>query len=471
MKEVILPKFGFTQETAQIVRWIKRAGDAVEQGDPIAEVTTDKVNMEVEAPASGILDGLQFPEGAEVPVATVIAYVRKEAERPGDRATGRTDGRTDRQTDGQTDGRTSRPVDQSTPRPGATPLAAKVAAERGVNVNAVVGTGPGGKVTRRDVETHAPMGRGDGGTVERWDGGPDGRTERLSATPAARRLAREHDIALGSVPGSGPSGRVQGSDVLAYARRSDDPTSRTADQPTPRLPDPSTTRRRLTGMRRTIATRLQQSMQQAPHVYFEAVVDVSAAEALRAKVNGRLGKEAPRVSLTAVIAKACAWALLRHPLVNSRLEGAAGAEEIVLSETANLGIAVALDEGLIVPVVKQVEAKGLAQLAVELGDLAERARTNRLRADDLTEGTFTLSNLGMFGVNRFTAIINPPQVAILAVGAVRRSLVPGPDDAPVVRPLMTVTLSADHRVVDGAVAARFLQDVRAAVEEPGLGLM
>jgi pyruvate dehydrogenase E2 component (dihydrolipoamide acetyltransferase) len=122
-------------------------------------------------------------------------------------------------------------------------------------------------------------------------------------------------------------------------------------------------------------------------------------------------------------------------------------------------------------VVKQVEAKGLAQLAVELGDLAERARTNRLRADDLTEGTFTLSNLGMFGVNRFTAIINPPQVAILAVGAVRRSLVPGPDDAPVVRPLMTVTLSADHRVVDGAVAARFLQDVRAAVEEPGLGLM
>ncbi len=429
MKEVVLPKFGFTQETAQIVRWIKRAGDAVEQGDPIAEVTTDKVNMEVEAPASGILDDLQFPEGAEVPVATVIAYVRREAERL-----------------------EARP----TPRATATPLAAKVAAARGVDVSTVAGTGPHGKVTRRDVETHAPP-------VERGDGGTDGRTERLSASPAARRLAREHDIALQRVPGSGPSGRIQGSDVLAHARRSAAPTTRPADQPTRRLP--------LTGMRRTIATRLQQSKQQAPHVYFEAVVDVSAAEALRAKVNGRLGPSVPRVSLTAVIAKACAWALRRHPLVNSRLEGAPGTEEIVLSETANLGIAVALDEGLIVPVVKQVEAKGLAQLAVEIADLAERARANRLRADDLAEGTFTLSNLGMFGIDRFTAIINPPQVAILAVSAVRRSLVPGPDDAPVVRPLMTVTLSADHRVIDGAVAAHFLQDVRAAIEDPGLGLM
>lgn len=232
-------------------------------------------------------------------------------------------------------------------------------------------------------------------------------------------------------------------------------------------------------MRRTIATRLQKSFQEAPHVFFEAQIDVTAAEALRAKVNGRLAKDAARVSLTVVIAKACAWALARHPLVNSHLVGAPGQEEIVMNTAVNIGIAVALEAapddptrsgGLIVPVVRGVSDKGLEALASDIADVSKRARGNKLRPDDVSDGTFTISNLGMFGVDRFTAIINPPQVAILAVSAARKQFVPDADGNPVARPIMAVTLSADHRVVDGAVAARFLSDLRAALEDPALML-
>jgi len=249
-------------------------------------------------------------------------------------------------------------------------------------------------------------------------------------------------------------------------------------------------------MRRTIATRLQKSFQEAPHVFFEAQIDVTAAEALRAKLNGRLPKGATRVSLTVLIARACAWALKRHPLVNSHLVGAAGQEDlvgaagqeaVVLNSAINIGIAVALDAapddplgsgGLIVPVVRDVAAKGLEALAVELADLSQRARGNKLRPDDVMDGTFTISNLGMFGIDRFTvfgidrftAIINPPQVAILAVAAARKQFVPDEDGNPVARPIMTVTLSADHRVVDGALAARFLSDLRGVLEDPALML-
>ena len=220
-------------------------------------------------------------------------------------------------------------------------------------------------------------------------------------------------------------------------------------------------------MRRTSATRLQKSFQEAPHVFFDAAIDVTAAEALRAAANARLAKDQPKISLTAILAKACAWALGRHPLLNSWLVG----DEIQVLGPVNLGVAVALDEGLIVPVVKDAAGLGLAQLAAAIADLAERARTNRLRPDDVADGTFTISNLGMFGVDRFTAIINPPQVGILAVSRARAQFVPDEQGRPVSRPILTVTLSADHRVVDGAVAARFLKDLRDGLETPSLLLV
>lgn len=429
-----MPKFGFTQENAQIVRWLKRAGEAVEQGDPIAEVTTDKVNMEVEAPASGILDGLRFVEGDTVPVTEIIAFIRAVNEKLPTLDSGRQTANPQTQTESPA---LSRPSS-------ATPVAQKMAQERGVDVSQITGTGPGGRVTKRDVEAHAttelgkPRAAGD-----------------VRAVPAARRLARELEVELSSVTGSGPRGRIQSADVREVA------------SPATRHPSPDGTLIPFTGMRRTIATRLQKSFQEAPHIFFDAYIDVSAAEALRATLNERLGKEQSRISLTTIIAKACGWALTRHPLVNSRIEG----ENIRLLSEVNVGIAVALEAGLIVPVVLDVPHKGLAQMATEIADVAERARSNRLRPQDVADGTFSISNLGMFGVDKFTAIINPPQVAILAVSRARKQFVPDENDQPRVRPVMTVTLSADHRVVDGAVAARFLQDIRAALEQPALMML
>lgn len=425
-KAVILPKFGFTQESAQIVRWLKQAGEAVEQGEPIAEVTTDKVNMEVEAPAAGILDGLRYAEGDTVPVTEVIAYIRSASEAPIAKTADR------------------RPQAAETadhrPQTAATPVAEKMARDKGIDLRTVTGTGPGGRVTKRDVEAAVAD------------------SVKPRAVPAARRLARELGVDLAAVQGAGPRGRIQSADVrAAYAQAAQAAAPSAVSGPILRtIP--------LTGMRRTIATRLQQSFQQSPHIFFDAHIDATALEALRAQANERLPKDAPRVSVTAIIAKACAWALGRHPMLNSRLEG----ENIVLLRDIHLGIAVALDDGLIVPVVRDATRKGLAQLAAEIAALAERARTNRLRPDDVAGGTFTISNLGMFGVDRFTAILNPPQVGVLAVSAVRRQIVPDEDDRPVARPILTVTLSADHRVVDGAVAARFLKDLRDGLERPAL---
>jgi len=436
-KEVIMPKFGFTQENAQIVRWLKNAGEAVEQGDPIAEVTTDKVNMEVEAPATGILDGLRFAEGDTVPVTAIIAFIRGKDEKLETPASGQPTAEEKPRAESPVAGRPS----------SATPVAHKMAQEMGVDVSQITGTGPGGRVTKRDVEAHVTTELG-----------------KPRAVPAARRLAQELNVDLNTVTGSGPRGRVQSADVREAAK------PQTANEGRPMSPSivrgqPSTIP--FTGMRRTIATRLQKSFQESPHIFFDAYIDVSAAEALRAALNERLGKEQARISLTAIIAKACGWALARHPLVNSRIEG----ENIVLLSEVNVGIAVALEAGLIVPVVQNVPHKGLAQIASEIADLAERARNNRLRPQDVADGTFSISNLGMFGVDKFTAIINPPQVAILAVSRARKQFVPDANDQPVARPIMTVTLSADHRVVDGAVAARFLQDVRAALEQPALMML
>lgn len=419
-----MPKFGFTQEDGQIVRWLKREGDVVEQGEPIVEVTTDKVNMEVEAPESGVLVQVQAQEGDTVPVTQVIAFVA--------------------------------PVNFSTSKPGnlatvnATPIAQRIAREHGIDLSGVRGTGAGGRITREDVEA----------LIESHASGHEPSVEKIRATPNARRLAKQTDVNLASVRGSGPRGRVQGSDVLrAEAQPLVIPPP--AGPPAPLLPRAIP----YAGMRKTIGARLQHSYQQVPHITFDVDVDVTEAEALRTRANAQAARydAVVRVGLTAVIVKAAAWALRRHPLLNSRLD--LEANQIVLNDEVHIGVAVALDDGLIVPVVRHADRKRVPEIAADIAELTRRAKTNMLRPDDLG-GTFTISNLGMFGVDRFTAIINPPESAILAVGRVVKRFVPGANDQPVARPMMTLTLSADHRVVDGAVAARFLADLREAIELP-----
>lgn len=459
--EVIMPKFGFTQETAEIVRWLKHEGDAVEQGEPIAEVTTDKVNMEVEAPASGILAGIRYREGEVVPVTQVIAYVLQ----PGETLPGDPTSPTPSVAPSQV---VPTPAEQSPEAADVpvTPVAARLAEAEGVDLSRIKGTGPGGRITRKDVEEYlATRAEGEG---------------KVRAVPAARRLARELGVDLGQVEGSGPRGRIQSEDV----RRVYEAQARTVTAAPEREPEitkpvapplggetfgvqtPIAEVIPLAGMRKVIAQRMQQSAQQAPHIHLEITVDATAAEALRARANQRLKEGQPKVSLTAVIARACAWALTQHPRLNAWFTATPQGEQIIIPAQVNLGIAVAVEEGLIVPVVRDAARKNLLQLASEISDLVERARANRLKPEDVVEGTFTISNLGMFGIERFTAIINPPQVAILAVGSLRREVVADEQGQVRVRPVFTVTLCADHRVVDGAVGARFLADLREALEQP-----
>jgi pyruvate dehydrogenase E2 component (dihydrolipoamide acetyltransferase) len=434
-KEVIMPKFGFTQETADIVRWLKHEGDPVEMGDLIAEVTTDKVNMEVEAMDSGILAGLKYREGDTVPVAQVIAYILKPGESLPTDAPPPSQPRPDLVSRGA-------PAAEVVPSPiAATPIAMRVAQELNVDLTRVPGSGIGGRITREDVEGFSRRGSTSGGKV--------------CATPSARRAAREQGIELTQVPGTGPHGRVQTPDVILFSQN--------------KTPVEADIHRResivglgteaevvpMSSMRRTIASRLQQSYQQVPHIFFDAEIDMTAIEGLRVYAG--------KVSITAFITRITAWALTKHPFINSRLDGS----NILLMKNINIGIAIALDDGLIVPVIRNADQKPVLQIADEISSLTERAKANQLKLEDLADGTFTISNLGMFGVDRFTAIINPPQTAILAVSRAVKKFVPDEKDQPVLRPMMTVTLAVDHRVIDGALAALFLRDLRDGLERPG----
>ncbi|NIT76864.1 MAG: 2-oxo acid dehydrogenase subunit E2, partial [Thermoplasmata archaeon] len=269
-------------------------------------------------------------------------------------------------------------------------------------------------------------------------------TSRPRATPAARRIARERGVPLRDLAGSGPRGRIQAQDVASFQIPQDG-----KEEP-------------LTKIRRTIAERMTRSFRDVPHFQVELDVDMTRLEALRTHLNEQAP---PRISTTAVLVKATGWALSHHPKLRARYQD----ERIVISERIHIGVAVALEEGLIVPVIRDADQKGLAQIADELSSLSEKAQAGRLSSSDLSEGTFTISNLGMFGVDRFTAIINPPEAAILAVGRSRDRVVPDPTRGTgfAVRPMITLRLSCDHRVLDGAVAAQFLTDLGKAIEEPG----
>ncbi len=433
---VILPKIEMAQKKATIIEWLTNEGDEVKKGDPLLAVETDKVTMEVEAPASGLLAGIRGEPGDEVPVTETIGYILE----PGEALPGESE-------DGTVAAEQTR--SQYPEEPGAevdaTPVAKRMAAAEGVSLGTLSGTGPQGRITKSDVETaleSAPS----IGTV----------SSKVRATPSARRIAREEQVDLSAISGTGPRGRVQADDVRAFAEARQEARAPGAEV----VP--------LEGMRRTVAERMTRSYQSAPHIVIGVDVDMGAFERTRESLNARAEKEGePRASITALLVKVVAWALKRHPWLNSTLQD----EEIHLLPEINVGVAVALEEGLIVPVVKDADEKTVRQIAAELRELVDRARGGRLRPSDVTGGTFTVSNLGSFGIEEFKAIINPPEAAILAVGAIRSTLVPDADGEPVVRLMMRVTLSADHRIVDGALAARFLSDLRRAVQEPALLLL
>ena len=427
-KNVIMPKFGMDQETGTVVRWLKQPGDAVTKGEPLLEVETDKVNMEVEAPASGFLTAVSAAPGVAVPIGQVIAVIVGAEERAA--------------------------VAAAPPEPAArkaTPVAANVARAHGVPLDALpADAGP--RITRRDVESYL-AGQAAAPAAVTAAVTPDG---KVAAVPAARRLAREQGIALTALRGTGPAGRIQSRDVLAAVTTAD-----AAPAPAPPTRRGSTVP--LNSMRRTIARRLTQSAQDVPQFTVTMQVNLRRTLALVDELR-RLAGDGPRPTVTAVLVRACAEALRRVPQVNGSFQD----DAITLWDDVNIGVAVAVDDGLIVPVVRAADRLRLAELAAALERLSQRARAGQLTPDDVQEGTFTISNLGMYGVDAFTAIINPPQAAILAVGRAVKQVVVLADDRTSVEPLASFTLTADHRILDGALAARFLGEVKRLVEHPAL---
>ncbi len=445
MKEVIMPKFGFTQEESEIVEWAVKEGDKVEQGDVLAVVTTDKISMEVEAPESGVVAGLQYKQGDIVPVTKVIAYILKPGESlPVDLRAGSPNSTL-----------TVKPtLPQPEPAPAIsnvtsplgtlTPVAARMAAEKGLDTARIVGSGPGGRVTRADVEYFAAQGADNG---------------KIRATPAAKRLAREEHLEVGLVPGTGPNGRVQEADVRTFVEKKSSTVEVPAIAAT-QVRDGAIRTIPFVGMRKTIAANMTRSAQTIPAIQLEIDADVEGVLSLHQQARAHAGDK--KISLTALLVKTVAWALKRNPMLNSQL----GESEIFLLPDVNVGVAVALESGLIVPVIQHADQKGILDLAEEINNVSARAHQNKLRAADLEGATFTISNLGMFGIDRFTALINPPQVGILAVSAVKKQFVPNQSGEPVLHHMMNMRLSADHRVVDGVEAARFLSDLRAGLENP-----
>lgn len=436
----IMPKMDMDQEFVTITSWLKNEGDRIEKGESVIEIETDKIASEIEAPESGILAKILYHENEEAPVTKVVAYILKEGESLDDLE--------------KEAAPASKPVEQvkaqtevhKTPL-SATPLAEKVAANLKVDIEQVPASG--NKITRKDVESYA-------------EGSKQAQVSRVqtAATPAARRLSEELGLSLDSLSGSGPRQRVQASDVLS-AQKEISSVSKQAVQK--QLAGTSVP---FVGKRKRIAERLTASYQSTPHIFLTVEVDMSKAEESRHKLNDLAANNGQaNVSMTAYLTKVVAWALSRHPYLNATLKD----DGIHLLEDINIGIATALDDGLIVPVVRSANYLSISQINEQVRYLSSQARNGNLTAEEVSDGTFTISNLGMFGIQSFTAIINPPQSAILAVGGlVRKPVVINDEDDLEVRPMMSMTLGADHRIVDGAVAAKFLADLVRALEAPEL---
>jgi pyruvate dehydrogenase E2 component (dihydrolipoamide acetyltransferase) len=407
--EIKLPRLGQGMESGTIVKWLKSEGDAVKKGEPLYELDTDKVTQEVEADATGVLLKIAVQEG-EVPVGETVAVIGEQ----GEEITVEAD---------------ASPAKEESQTEGSRGPARDDERERGREASADNGSPP----DSRSVDSGS----------------------RVKASPLARRIARERGVDLAQLRGTGPDGRIVAEDV-ERAEKSPAPAGAAAPAGDVEIVP-------LTSIRKTIARRLTEAWT-VPVFQLTIDVEMTRAVALREQLVGRMGDGA-KPTLSDVLTKISASALMRNRAVNAHY----GDDGITRFPNANVGIAVAAPQGLVVPVIQRAESLSIQEIANVRAELVGRARDNKLRRGDLDGGTFTISNLGMFGVQQFIAVLNPPQAAILAVGSVGERPVARGGEV-VVRPMMTVTLTCDHRTVDGADGARFLEDVKAFLGEPGLAL-
>lgn len=469
---IVMPKMGYDMREGTVVRWYKREGESVDRGEVIADIETDKATVEFEAYTGGILHRRVAQEGVPVAVGDAIAVIAEPGEALDDApAAEALEATVDA---GQVAAAPAAATSVSAPTSApsrndgevrASPIARRLAREKGIDLAAVVGTGPGGRIVEKDVLDYEPS-RGDRGTAA------PARDGWVKASPLARRLAREQNIDLSSVEGTGPGGRVTEQDIIAYSspvptqvRDSETPTPYAVSAPSevvssPEAAEAGTQRVELSRMRQAIAKVTVDSKQQAPHFYVTADIDMDRAMSLRGEINAALDAER-RVSVNDLVVRACAMALQRHPKFNAFFRG----DHLQFNDAINIGIAISLEAGLIVPGISDCGSKSLAQIAEASKDLINRANSGSLRNDEYSGATFSVSNLGMFDVDSFAAIIFPPHAAVLAVGSVREQPVVR-DGVLAVGQVMKATLSTDHRVADGAEAARFLVEVKGLLEQP-----
>ncbi|CAA9462195.1 MAG: Dihydrolipoamide acetyltransferase component of pyruvate dehydrogenase complex [uncultured Rubrobacteraceae bacterium] len=446
MPEVIMPKMGDAMEEGTLLQWLKSEGEEVSEGDPIAEIETDKVTMELEAEDAGTLAQLIASEGQDVPVGEAIAFIQGEGEEVPEVSEGGGEAEDEAEEGGEEDG---------------------------------------GGAQATATETGAPE---EEETEEETGGQTDGRADgHFRASPIVRRLAEENDLDLAKIDGSGPAGRIVERDVRGAmesgtAQRTEDGAAQedgvaAPEQAQPqqaemqgfqpaRLPEPTeepgTQLVEPTRMMQVIGERMTEAQQHIPHFYATVEVRMDAAMALRKQLNEQLEEEGVKLSVNDFVMKACAVALRSYPNLNA-LYTTRGVE---LHEKVDMAMAVALDQGLITPVIRDIGSKGLAAISQESKDLATRARDGKLQPDEYQGGTITVSNMGMFGIESFTAIINPPQAAIVAVSSIAKR--PDYDENGQVVPasMMKLTLSADHRIANGRDGALYMAEVKRVLENP-----
>ena len=457
--EVLMPALSPTMTEGKIARWLKKEGDAVKSGDVLAEIETDKATMEVEAVDEGKLGKILVPGGTEaVKVNTPIAVILGEDESPSALASISAEA----PTAPKPAVAPSSPAPQPAPAAGATPLAQRMAQQAGIDLSAVAGTGPGGKVMRRDVSG------GNGAAPAGEHGG------RIFASPLARRLAQQAGIDLSRIAASGPHGRIVKADVEAAARGGAAAPARPGPAPAAARPAPAPTGPTPyhvvphTTMRKVIAKRLTEAKQTIPHYYLTVDCEIDSLLKGRTALNAQApekGEGAYKLSVNDFVIKAVAMALRQVPAANASWSD----DGIIMYDRADISVAVALPSGLITPIIVDAANKGLIQISAEMKELAQKAKNNKLKPEEFQGGTFSISNLGMFGTKQFAAVINPPQAGIIAVGAgEQRPVVKNGQLA--VATVMSCTLSADHRVIDGAIGAEFMAAFKKLIEEP-LGML
>lgn len=431
-KEIFMPKLSSTMEVGTLLQWFKEEGDSVEIGEPIFEIMTDKINIEVEAYDDGILLKKYYEVDDEIPVNQIIGYIGEKNERVPDKTPGVSSSQEE-----ESKQESAEPVTVTASTPNekirATPAARRIAREKKIELSVVKGSGPKGRIQEKDVRMVSTVSE-----------------EKIKMTPLAKKIGDSNQVDLKSLSGTGVNGKIVKEDVTKALLNQES------------NPQQSVKRKRISGMRKVIANRMHESVITAPHVTLTSDIDMTNVKELRNQLLPVIEKQTGyRLSFTEIIIKAVGLVLTRFPAINASLIN----DEIVFNEEVNIGLAVAVEDGLMVPVLKNVFAKGLAALTIEAKEIVMNAREQKLTPNQMKGSTFTISNLGMYAIDAFTPIINLPETAILGIGRIQ--------DKPVVvnqsitiRPMMTVSLSFDHRAIDGAPAAEFITELKHVLEHP-----